>query len=115
MENSSYSQNDNLSDIVESYQIESLPTVFMTMLKNDQVVVLDKIIGYNWTRFVQSYIKNIQLLTDYLEIKNGRDDLILSADVFEHVENTYDLLTSTLPFLLLDIVTVSPGFIIGLR
>ena len=31
--------------------------------------------------------------SDYLEIKNGRDDLILSADVFEHVENTYDFLS----------------------
>jgi thiol-disulfide isomerase/thioredoxin len=68
--------NDNLSDIVESYQIESLPTVFMTMLKDDQVVVLDKIIGYNWNRFVQSYVKNIQLLTEYLEIKNKQNNTV---------------------------------------
>ena len=63
--------NDNLSDIVESYKIESLPTVFMTMLKEDQVVVLDKIIGYNWSKFVQSYVKNIELLSNYLDLQNN--------------------------------------------
>ena len=30
---------------------------------------------------------------DYLENKNEQDDLILSADVFEHVENTYNFLS----------------------
>ena len=66
--------NDEFSQICEKYNVQSLPTQFITILKNNSVKRLDKIIGYNWNGLIDSYIKNIHLLKKYKEIKKDKED-----------------------------------------
>ena len=66
--------NDEFSEICEKYDVQSLPTQFITVLKNNSVKRLDKIIGYNWNGLINSYIKNVQLLKNDQEIKKNNQN-----------------------------------------
>tara|TARA_A100001015_G_C14832258_1_gene649039 strand:+ start:223 stop:768 length:546 start_codon:yes stop_codon:yes gene_type:complete len=66
--------NDEFSELCEKYDVQSLPTQFITVLKNNSVKRLDKIIGYNWNGLINSYIKNVQLLKNDQEIKKNNQN-----------------------------------------
>ncbi len=49
---------DNNKDLIDMYSVESLPTLYFIKLNNDnEVEILDKIIGYDWVGIKFAYDK----------------------------------------------------------
>jgi thiol-disulfide isomerase/thioredoxin len=56
--------NDNFSDLCKTYNIASLPTQIITILKNDQLLNIHKLEGFNWEKLISMYEDSLKYLKD---------------------------------------------------
>lgn len=56
--------NDNFSDLCQTYNIASLPTQIITILKNDQLLNIHKLEGFNWEKLISMYEDSLKYLKD---------------------------------------------------
>ena len=54
--------NENFSDLSQTYQISSLPTQIITILKDNQLLNIHKLEGYNWNKLESMYEDSVKYL-----------------------------------------------------
>ena len=54
--------NENFSEILQTYQISSLPTQIITILKDNQLLNIHKLEGYNWNKLESMYEDSVKYL-----------------------------------------------------
>lgn len=72
--------NDNLEEIVELYNISSIPVVCLSLLIDNQVKTIDTVIGFNWNKVVDIYERGLEILNNQKindnTNKNESDNLV---------------------------------------
>lgn len=56
--------NENFSDMCQTYEISSLPTQIITILKDNQLLNIHKLEGFNWEKLINMYENSLKYLID---------------------------------------------------
>ncbi len=59
--------NEKFSDLSQTYKISSLPTQIITILKDNQLLNIHKIEGYDWNKLISLYEDSIKYLNNKSE------------------------------------------------
>ena len=66
--------NENFSEILQTYQISSLPTQIITILKDNQLLNIHKLEGYNWNKLESMYEDSVKYLKNESETESEKDN-----------------------------------------
>ena len=56
--------NENFSNMCQTYEISSLPTQIITILKDNQLLNIHKLEGFNWNKLIEMYENSIKYLAE---------------------------------------------------
>ena len=56
--------NENFSSMCQTYKISSLPTQIITILKDNQLLNIHKLEGFNWDKLINMYQNSMKYLVD---------------------------------------------------
>lgn len=65
--------NENFSEISQTYKISSLPTQIITVLKNNQLLNIHKLEGFDWNKLVSMYEDSIKYIVDESETDSDEE------------------------------------------
>lgn len=65
--------NENFSEISQTYKISSLPTQIITVLKNNQLLNIHKLEGFDWNKLISMYEDSIKYIVDESETDSDEE------------------------------------------